>query len=156
MRKKSIIIGTFLLIIDQLVKILVNSTVRYGVIKPIIPNFFYLTKVYNNGAAWSMFDGSVMVLIIIALLSLVCLIYYQKYFKNNYLTIMTFSFVYGGLLGNLVDRLIYGHVIDYFKLVFGNYSFPIFNLADIFIVCGFIILIYKVIKGEDKNADISK
>ena len=66
------------------------------------------------------------------------------------------ALIYGGLLGNLVDRLIYGYVIDYFKILLGSYDFPIFNLADMAIVIGFILLIYAIIKGEDKHDSKSR
>ena len=78
------------------------------------------------------------------------------FYKNNFRNIIAFSLIYGGLLGNLVDRLIYGYVIDYFKILLGSYDFPIFNLADMAIVIGFILLIYAIIKGEDKHDSKSR
>ncbi len=150
MRKKSLIVATFLLIIDQIIKIVIDKTMMYGEIKTVISNFFYVTKVYNDGAAWSVLQGNVIFLVIIAIFSMIFLLKYEKYFENKYRNIMAFGLVYGGLCGNLLDRIMYGHVIDYFKILFGSYSFPVFNLADIAIVCGFILIIYSVIKGEDK------
>ena len=156
MRKKSLIFATFILIIDQIVKITVDNIWRFSEIIPVISNFLYFTKVYNDGAAWSMFDGSVIILIVIAILALIFLLNYQRNFQNKYRNIVAFGLVYGGLLGNLVDRIIYGYVIDYIKILIGNYNFPVFNIADMAIVGGFILLIYAVIKGEDKNEFSSK
>lgn len=156
MKKKSLIIGLFILIIDQLIKIIIDQTFYIGKIISIIPNFFYVTKVYNTGAAWSMFEGYRFILIGISLIALAFLVFYEKEFKNNFRNIIAFSLIYGGLLGNLVDRLIYGYVIDYFKILLGSYDFPIFNLADMAIVSGFILLIYAIIRGEDKNDSKSR
>ena len=156
MKKKSLIIGLFILVIDQLIKILIDQTFYIGKIISIIPNFFYVTKVYNTGAAWSIFEGYRFVLIGISIIALAILIFYEKEFKNNFRNIVAFSLIYGGLLGNLVDRLIYGYVIDYFKILLGSYDFPIFNLADMAIVSGFILLIYAIMRGEDKNDSKSR
>ena len=156
MKKKSLIIGLFILVIDQLIKIIIDQTFYIGKIISIIPNFFYVTKVYNTGAAWSIFEGYRFVLIDISIIALTILIFYEKEFKNNFRNIVAFSLIYGGLLGNLVDRLIYGYVIDYFKILLGSYDFPIFNLADMAIVSGFILLIYAIMRGEDKNDSKSR
>ena len=156
MRTKSLIIATFILVIDQIVKVSIDSFWRINEIITVIPNFFYFTKVYNDGAAWSMLDGSIKILIIVAVLALIFLINYQKHFQNKYRNIIAFGLIYGGLLGNLVDRIIYGYVIDYIKILIGSYNFPVFNIADVAIVSGFILLIYAVIKGEDKNENSSK
>lgn len=151
MRTRSLIIAIFILIIDQIVKISIDSFLRISELIAVIPNFFYITKVYNDGAAWSIFDGSVAFLIIVAIVALIFLVSYQKIFQKNFRNIVAFALIYGGLLGNLVDRIVYGYVIDYIKLLFGNISFPVFNLADMAIVSGFILIIYSVLKGEDKN-----
>ena len=129
MRTRSLIIAIFILIIDQIVKISIDSFLRISELITVIPNFFYITKVYNDGAAWSIFDGSVAFLIIVAIVALIFLISYQKIFQKNFRNIVAFALIYGGLLGNLVDRIVYGYVIDYIKLLFGNFSFPDCNLA---------------------------
>ena len=156
MRTRSLVIAIFILIIDQIVKISIDSFLRISELITVIPNFFYITKVYNDGAAWSIFDGSVAFLIIVAIVALIFLISYQKIFQKNFRNIVAFALIYGGLLGNLVDRIVYGYVIDYIKLLFGDYIFPVFNLADMAIVSGFILLIYAVLRGEDKNGFSSK
>ena len=155
MRKKSLIVAGFILLIDQIVKYSIDKNMVLGNLKTVIPNFFYVSKVYNDGAAWSMFAGSIIVLIIIALISLVLLLAYQNKFLVNWRNMLAFGFVYGGLLGNLFDRIIHGYVIDYLKLNFGSYNFPIFNLADIAIVSGVILIIIAILKGEDRNGSSS-
>lgn len=156
MRKKSFFIAGIIIILDQLIKIIINNNFLYGESCIIIPNFFKLTKVYNNGAAWSMFNGSIAFLIVLAIIALVFLIHYEKSFKNNKRNLLAFSLIYGGLFGNLIDRILYGYVIDYLKFIFGNYHFPVFNLADIAIVTGVFLLLYAIIRGEDKIENCSR
>lgn len=156
MRKKSLIIAALILIIDQLIKIMVAKEFSYGTLKTIIPNFFYLTKVYNDGAAWSIFSESIAFLVILAIVALIFLLNYEKSFISNKKNIMAFGLVYGGLLGNLIDRVMYNYVIDYIKLVFGNYHFPIFNFADMSIVIGVLLIFWAIIRGEEKNESRSK
>ena len=156
MRKKSLVIAFFIIVIDQIVKIVVDRGFLLNELRTIIPRFFYLTKVYNDGAAWSLFDGEIFLLVIIGILALIYLFKYQKCFKENYRNMIAFSLIYGGLIDNLIDRVIYGYVIDYFKILLGSYNFPIFNLADMAIVVGFILVIIAIIKGEENGSSSRK
>ena len=153
MRKKSLIVAILIFIIDQLIKIMIDINFSYGYLKEIISNFFYVTKIYNYGAAWSLADGYRWLLIIIAIVSFGVLYKYQDKIKNNKRNILAYGLIYGGLLGNLVDRIRLGYVIDYCKINIFNYEFPVFNLADAALVIGFMLLIYAIFKGEDKNAN---
>lgn len=152
MKKKSLIIATIIIIIDQILKILIDNILSVNESIKVVPNIFYITKVYNTGAAWSLFDGSQKVLIIIAIVAFFVLLKYQSTFVENKRNILAFAFIYGGLVGNLLDRVIYSYVIDYLHIFIINYSFPIFNLADVVIVIGFILVIIAIIKGEE-NVD---
>ena len=111
---------------------------------------------YNNGAAWSTFGGARFLLIGVAVVSFIFLIIYQKNFVDNRRNIIAFSLVYGGLLGNLFDRIVNGYVIDYLKFYIGGYEYPVFNLADVALVIGFILIIYAIFKGEDKHGSNSR
>ena len=82
MKKKSLIIAVIVFLFDILIKYIVDKSFYYGILKSIIPGFFYLTKVYNDGAAWSTFEGARILLIVIAIISLVFLIIYQKVLKK--------------------------------------------------------------------------
>lgn len=156
MRKKSLIIAFFIIMLDQISKLVVDNFLVLGKLKTIIPHFFYLTKMYNEGAAWSIFDGAVNVLVIIALIAALFLFKYQKCFKENVRNMWAFALIYGGLIGNLVDRVIYGYVIDFIELHFDDYVFPIFNIADIAIVLGFGLLMIAIIKGEENGSSSGK
>ena len=155
MKKKSFIIAIFIVVMDQLIKLLVN---KYELlfVKFIIPNFFYLTKVYNTGAAWSVLSGSKYLLIAFSIIAFILLFKYQKSIKNNIRNVLAFGLIYGGLIGNLIDRVRLGYVIDYIGIYIFKYQFPIFNLADIAIVIGFGLLIYAIFKGEDLSGSKSR
>ncbi len=155
MKKKSLIIAIFIILLDQGIKILLDNLLKVNESIKIINNFFYITKVYNTGAAWSIFSNGTILLIIIAILSFLFLLYYQNKFKDNLRNTFSFGLIYGGLVGNLIDRLIYGYVIDYFRFIIINYDFPIFNIADCALVIGFVFLIYAIFKGEEKSENRS-
>lgn len=151
MRKKSLTFACFFIMFDQIIKIFINNAFSYGQRAVIIPNFLNVTKVHNLGAAWSMFEGGRYLLIVIAVCSFGILFHYQKYFKYKERTVFGFALIYGGLIGNLIDRVYWGYVIDYLEVIFGKYHFPIFNFADSCLVIGFGLLMFAIIKGEDKN-----
>lgn len=76
--------------------------------------------------------------------------YTKKQTNPNKLAILSHGLLLGGIIGNLIDRIIYGYVIDYLDFMIFNYNFPIFNLADTFIVIGCIILVINsYAKGEN-------
>lgn len=149
--KKVYIFALISLIIDQIVKILVSNYLILGQTIKIINNFFYLTYVQNKGAAFSILIGYRYILIIITFIFLYYLYKCIKKQKSlNKLEIISYGLLLGGIIGNLIDRIIYGYVIDYFDFMIFNYNFPIFNLADSFIVIGCIILVINTyLKGED-------
>lgn len=152
MKKKSLIIATIIVIIDQVLKIVIDNILSINESTQVIPNVFYITKVYNTGAAWSLFEGSGILLIIIAIVAFFLLLKYQNYFMENKRNILTFALIYGGLVGNLIDRVIYGYVIDYLHIYIFGFSFPVFNLADMAIVVGFLLIIIAIIKGEEHDS----
>ena len=152
MKKKSLIIATIIVIIDQVLKIVIDNILSINESIQVIPNVFYITKVYNTGAAWSLFEGSGILLIIIAIVAFFLLLKYQNYFMENKRNILAFALIYGGLVGNLIDRVIYGYVIDYLHIYIFGFSFPVFNLADMAIVAGFLLVIIAIIKGEEHDS----
>lgn len=146
----TIIISIILLCIDQISKLLVVNLLTKTDSLTIIKNFFYLTYINNDGAAFSILVGKRIFLILIAVLVIVMLIRYIK--KNNIqnkLELVSLALIIGGSLGNLMDRVVRGYVIDFLDFKIFNYNFPIFNLADTFIVIGVILLLLKEIRKEN-------
>ena len=147
-------IAAVVLIIDQFVKILVTLNLKEMKSYEIINNFFSLYYVKNTGAAFSILEDQTLILIILSLVVLIVL--------NNYITLLTkttklervsLGLIIGGILGNLIDRLLYNSVIDFLSFKIFNYSFPVFNLADTAIVIGVILFIIASIKENISNKD---
>lgn len=138
-----LIIGTSILfLIDIFSKYLITKLVIFGESITIINNFLNITYVKNTGAAWSILNNNTLIVTIISLLIIIALIIYMYNNKNSSSKFerLGYSLVLGGALGNLFDRLVYGYVIDFIDIYIFNYDYPIFNLADTFIVIGVIIL----------------
>ena len=149
----TIIISIILLCIDQISKLLVVNLLTKTDSITIIKNFFYLTYINNDGAAFSILVGKRIFLILIAVLVTVMLIRYIK--KNNIqnkLELVSISLIIGGSLGNLMDRVVRGYVIDFLDFKIFNYNFPIFNLADVCITLGVILLSIHYFKTDYKKA----
>ena len=156
MRKKIIIYSIFLLIIDLVTKYLIDNFLNLMETNEIIANFFSITKVYNYGASWNILSGYRLLLIIITILILLALFYYETKFLVNKRNIVAFSLLYSGIIGNLINRIIHGYVIDFLDFNIFGYDYPVFNFADIFIVCGIFLLGVAIVKKEDLNEDSSK
>lgn len=152
MQKKIIIYSIIFFILDLISKVIVNNFVSLTESITVINNFFYLTNVHNLGAAWSLFSGQRILLIVIGIAALFFIFRWINDFKNNNKNIWAFSLLISGLLGNLFDRIIYGYVRDFLDFRFGSYNYPVFNLADTFIFCGVIVLILAIIKGEENGS----
>lgn len=156
MKKKIAILSILLLIIDIITKYLIDTNFNLLETKEIIPNFFSITKVYNYGASWNILSGFRFLLIIISIIIIIALVLYQKNFKINTRNIIGFSLLYGGIMGNLFNRIFNGYVIDFLDFFILGCDYPVFNFADIYIVCGIILLGIAIIKKEDINEDSSR
>lgn len=127
--------------IDQISKILVDLNIGLNKSISIIPNFFDLTYVHNTGAAFSMFEGARWIFVIIAIIFLNVI--FQLFIKNKELNkkeVFVYSLLLAGIIGNLIDRVLYGYVIDFLDFTILGYDFAIFNLADTFIVISIILI----------------
>lgn len=128
---------------DQLTKYWLNARLplgSYGLSGiTIIPGFFSLVHVGNTGAAWSMFTGKSTLLGLLAGATLLAIFYWRRQLGLRLPAAQSaFGLLCGGIVGNLVDRLLHGHVIDFIDLHFGNYTYPTFNVADSGICVGVI------------------
>ena len=140
------------LIIDIVSKLVVSNLMVVNDSIMVIKNFFYITYVKNTGAAWSIFSGETLGLIIVSLIIIAFIIYYIS--KNKPSTMMEkigYAMILGGSFGNLLDRIIYGYVIDFLDFNIFGYNYPIFNLADSFIFIGVILIIIYTWRCEDGN-----
>ena len=155
--KKILPISLLLVVIDQIVKILVINKMALQQSIIVINNFFNITYVRNTGAAWSILSGNVLLLIMISIIALGVIYYYlikDKELKK--IDIISYSMLIGGIIGNLIDRVVHGYVIDYLDFKIFNYNFPIFNIADTLIVISIIIIGISLIVGEYREQNRNK
>lgn len=151
MKKKIFLLSIAFVFIDQLSKFLLDKFLVLGKSYTIFDRFLYITKAYNDGISFSMLSGHKFLIILISVGIMAFLLFYMRKFKQNMHNIIAFSLVFGGLIGNLIDRIIHGYVIDFIDFYIMNYNYPIFNLADSFICIGILMLLYAVVKGEDNE-----
>lgn len=141
------IISIICIILDQLVKLVVSNTMVLNSSIKLISNFLHLTYVKNSGAAWSILSGQRLFLIFVAINATIFLLYVIKKenkidkYKNIY-----YGLLLSGIIGNVIDRILIGSVIDYIDVYIFGYDFPIFNLADSFIFISVFMIIIENIK----------
>ncbi len=138
-------LSIFIVLIDQFTKYLIFYNHKIFLNKDFL--LFKLDFVKNYGAAFNIFSGSRVFLSLISIFFSI-LIIYLIFRKNtlNSLDLYSYSFILGGTIGNGIDRIYKGFVVDFINLNIIN--FPVFNIADISINIGFIILLYKIFKNN--------
>lgn len=152
MMKFTLFLTTIIFLIDQISKVLIIKSFRVRASLPIIKDFFYLTYTHNTGAAFSILTGRRLFLIITTFIVIMFIIYYLMKNKiTSKLELVSFSLIIGGSLGNLFDRIIRGYVVDFLDFRIFSYNFPIFNLADTFIVIGVLLLIINMARKENQK-----
>jgi len=150
MRRKITIPLTIVLLIvlDQLVKWAVVSNIKLGEVKGFIPSIMSLTYLQNTGAAFSILENQQWLFTIITLLVIGGAIWYLiKNIKGSFWLISGLTLIIAGGLGNFIDRLRQGFVVDMFQVDFIN--FAIFNVADSYLTIGVLVLIVMMLKEED-------
>src|SRR4051812_14876934 len=140
--RRLLVLAVIVFGLDQLTKYWINVRLPFGSYGPgasieIFPRFFYLVHVGNTGAAWSMFAGASLWLAALAAGTLVAIFFWRRQLGlRSPAAQAAFGLLCGGIVGNLVDRITHGHVIDFLDFHFGSYTYPTFNVADIGICVG--------------------
>ncbi len=155
MSKKIYIISLIIFILDQITKSLISTYLKLNESIEIIKDFFYIRYINNKGASWGILENNRFLLIGLSIIAIIMIIRYSYSFKKTKLNTYGFGLLLGGILGNLSDRLIFGYVKDFLDFIIFRYDFPVFNIADISIVIGVVLLIISILKGEDKNGSKS-
>lgn len=151
--KKIILISILTLVVDIFTKQLVINTMFEHQSISIIKDFFSITFAKNTGVAFSFLEGKIPLIIIMTSIIIILILKYIKSTNPNKYETICYGLIIGGAIGNLIDRIIYGYVIDFLDFNLLGYPFPIFNLADTAIVIGiFTLIILSFIEGSDKNA----
>ena len=151
-KNKVYLTSVIVLLIDQIVKLLIKTNMNLNEEISIIPNFFSIQYLKNTGAAFSILENQTILLAITSIICISVIIYYLKK-EENLTTAMYLSFglVLGGIIGNLIDRIVYQGVIDFLSFQIFNYNFPVFNIADIGITIGVLLLIIIYISRDIKK-----
>lgn len=149
MKKRGIVAGVIaiLIVLDQLVKSYVVQNIALGEIKSWIPNFVSLTYLQNRGAAFSILQDQQLLFAVITLVVVVGAIWYlHKHMEDSFWMVLGLTLIIAGGLGNFIDRISQGFVVDMFHLDFIN--FAIFNVADSYLTVGVIVLLLAMLKEE--------
>lgn len=158
MKKNYIKIISFIIsivIIDQLSKLIVVNTLELNNALTIINNFFRFLYIKNTGAAFGILGGNIFLLVFITLALIYYLLYELNKNINNKLYLIAIPLIIGGALGNLIDRVFRGYVVDFISFIIFNKEMAIFNIADIFIFIGVVLYIIILLKDgikDEKNS----
>ena len=142
------IILILVLIADQVTKLYIIYNIVPGTYDEpdsivVVKDFFYIVHVHNTGEAWSIFNKSTYLLSILGIIALACIFIFRKQLElKKYSMQYTFGFLSGGILGNVLDRLYYGYVIDFIDIHLPFYRWPAFNIADSAITIGVFLYLY--------------
>jgi len=146
------------LALDILTKHLVSANLSYSDRIPVIEGFFYLTHVRNTGAAFGLFrDAPVAIRLtffvgISAVAIAIIIQFFRKLAPGDRLSALALGLILGGAVGNLIDRIRLGEVVDFLHFVlWGGYAWPDFNLADSWIVVGVSLLVLELLASEGEE-----
>ena len=149
----AVIILIVLIAADQLLKWWTVSHLALGESAPLIPGVIQLTRLHNTGAAWSSFSGARWLLIALTAAGMCAIAWLLVKIVRHPLGQWSLAIILGGGIGNLIDRVRLGYVVDMLDTMFMD--FPVFNMADVFVVCGTVCaLIYYLAfysKSDEKN-----
>lgn len=120
----------------------------------VLEHFFEFSYVENSGAAFGMLKNARWFFLIFTVLVLIGIFFY---YRKNHLDLfrkILLAFFIGGTVGNLIDRLQWGYVVDFISISFGAYSFPVFNVADVCITISVFIYFFKLLREEREKKDV--
>ena len=151
-------LSVVIIVLDQVSKLYIDQAFTLYQQKPVIDGFFNLTLAYNKGAAFSfladengwqrwLFTG------LAVIVSGVIFYWLKGLKKREKITAISLSLILGGAIGNVIDRIAYGHVIDFLDFHYQQYHYPAFNIADSAITIGAALLIFHTLFGKHEDTD---
>lgn len=142
-------LGIFIALLDQVSKWIAGGQLNLGDSWVLIPGFFHLTLVHNTGGAFGLFSQKTIFFILLSVLTIVFLLwYFRRVAQKTPWLVWPIGMVLGGAVGNLIDRVRLGYVVDFLDFFVGVWHWPAFNLADSGICVGLAILAWTIGKGE--------
>lgn len=143
-----LLIAIIVVVTDQMSKYYIESHMHLGMSIPVIENIFHITYVLNPGAAFGMLEHRTSFFIVVALLLVAAVIYFYPRIPSGHLLLRTgIGLQVGGAIGNVIDRVKTGYVIDFFDFRI----WPVFNIADMAIVGGVGIIILSVFRSQQRE-----
>ena len=147
----SVVPAVSIAVVDRLTKIFFSENLGFGESIPVIKNIFHFTLVHNTGIAFGLFKHHGVVFIIVPIIAIALLVFNLYYYRHNNEVlsleyILAFSLILGGAIGNLIDRILYGYVIDFIDFRI----WPVFNIADSAITIGAVIIAFKCFQMSTK------
>ena len=151
--KKILIITLICTLIDQLIKYFIVGSLTFEKSIVVISDFFNITLLKNTGAAFNILNSNTILLVLISIVALG--FFYYFFIKGTVLNkskIIIYGVLLGGIIGNLIDRIFRGYVVDYLDFKLFGYNFPVFNFADTCIVVSIFLIIYMLYKDGKNEA----
>lgn len=147
-----LLLVAFVMLVDQAVKFYIQTHMTLGTSVPVIENVFHITYILNPGAAFGLFEHQTLFFLIVAVGLIIAAAYFYPRIPKHYrLLRFGIGLLVGGAMGNVIDRIKTGYVIDFFDFRI----WPVFNIADAAIVCGVGCIIFTMlyIHKEDEEND---
>ena len=140
----SFIIVFLILSLDQLTKFFISAKIQLNDTLPVIKGIFGLSLIHNRGAAFGIFKNQVYIFVITSIVAIILIYFGLKDNRHNKYYVVSLSLILAGALGNLIDRLRFGYVIDFLNF----YIWPVFNVADSAITVGAILLGWAILRNK--------
>ena len=145
--RATIIVGA-LILLDQVTKFLVSAKLQLNESFPIFKDALHITRIHNTGAAFGIFKGMLPVFILLSIITIFLVILYANRFRHGYFHLrIGLLLILAGAIGNLIDRIRLGYVIDFIDVRFWS----VFNMADTTITIGGIFLVYHILVMSKKK-----
>ena len=148
---KLVLIAGVVIILDQITKAIILNTMPLHDSIPVIDGFFNITHIHNRGGAFGIFAGAssgvrtILFLVISTFAAFFVLYFYSTLPKSHKFLAFGFALIFGGAVGNLIDRIRFGEVVDFLDFYIGNSHYPAFNVADSAITIGITILFFHIV-----------
>jgi len=154
--KKVLLITIGILALDQVTKLIITGSMNIGQSIPIINGFLYITYHRNAGAAFGLFQGQMLFFYVATLVAVGAIVMWlrQLDLKKEWVMSIALALLLGGALGNFIDRVINQSVVDFIHTIWWGNSFPIFNVADIALTIGAIVMVIDVLFLEKRRRSI--
>ena len=153
--RRVVLIAAIIVILDQLTKLLVVRFIGVAESHVIINGFFNLVNWGNTGAAWGILQDRNVVLAAVSVLTVMALYFFRHSFQLHRTgCAIALGLIAGGIVGNLIDRVRVGHVIDFLDFYIGPHHWPAFNVADSAIVIGAILLVSEIVFAKSASETV--